>query len=51
MQKSGCGKGSGVDCSRRATTISLKKKLKDKMAEFQTLKEVIHQEYCEFVER
>jgi len=32
MQKSGCGKGSGVDRSRRATTISLKKKLKDKMA-------------------
>ncbi|ESW23851.1 hypothetical protein PHAVU_004G081300 [Phaseolus vulgaris] len=50
-QKSGCGKGSGVDRSRTATTISLKKKLKDKMAEFQTLREVIHQEYREVVER
>ncbi|XP_027925099.1 syntaxin-132-like [Vigna unguiculata] len=50
-QKTGCGKGSGVDRSRTATTISLKKKLKDKMAEFQTLREVIHQEYREVVER
>ncbi|BAU01926.1 hypothetical protein VIGAN_11128800 [Vigna angularis var. angularis] len=50
-QKPGCGKGSGVDRSRTATTISLKKKLKDKMAEFQTLREVIHQEYREVVER
>ncbi|KAK7380628.1 hypothetical protein VNO78_33143 [Psophocarpus tetragonolobus] len=50
-QKPGCGKGSGVDRSRTATTISLKKKLKDKMAEFQILREVIHQEYREVVER
>ncbi|WVZ16008.1 hypothetical protein V8G54_013574 [Vigna mungo] len=50
-QKPGCGKGSGVDRSRTVTTISLKKKLKDKMAEFQTLREVIHQEYREVVER
>ncbi|KAL2335054.1 hypothetical protein Fmac_016267 [Flemingia macrophylla] len=50
-QKPGCGKGSGVDRSRTATTISLKKKLKDKMAEFQTLRETIHQEYREVVER
>ncbi|TKY46174.1 syntaxin 1B/2/3 [Spatholobus suberectus] len=50
-QKPGCGKGSGVDRSRTATTISLKKKLKDKMAEFQTLREAIHQEYREVVER
>ncbi|XP_023891893.1 syntaxin-132 isoform X2 [Quercus suber] len=50
-QKPGCGKGTAVDRTRMATTISLKKKLKDKMAEFQTLREAIHQEYCEVVER
>ncbi|MED6206474.1 hypothetical protein PIB30_026940 [Stylosanthes scabra] len=50
-QKPGCGKGSGVDRSRTATTINLKKKLKDKMAEFQTLREAIHQEHREVVER
>ncbi|XP_044483842.1 syntaxin-132-like [Mangifera indica] len=50
-QKPGCGKGSGVDRSRTATTMALKKKLKDKMAEFQVLRETIHQEYREVVER
>ncbi|XP_027358881.1 syntaxin-132 isoform X2 [Abrus precatorius] len=50
-QKPGCGKGSGVDRSRTATTISLKKKLKDKVAEFQALREAIHQEYRDVVER
>ncbi|XP_004489690.1 syntaxin-132-like [Cicer arietinum] len=50
-QKPGCGKGSAVDRSRTATTISLKKKLKDKIAEFQTLRESIHEEYREVVER
>ncbi|XP_010528744.1 PREDICTED: syntaxin-132 [Tarenaya hassleriana] len=50
-QKPGCGKGSGVDRSRTATTLSLKKKLKDKMAEFQILRENIQQEYREVVER
>jgi len=50
-QKPGCGKGTGVDRSRTATTLSLKKKLKDKMAEFQILRENIHQEYREVVER
>ncbi|KAK9905377.1 hypothetical protein M0R45_000217 [Rubus argutus] len=50
-QKPGCGKGTGVDRSRTATTLALKKKLKDKMAEFQTLRETIHQEYREVVER
>ncbi|MCD7452981.1 hypothetical protein HAX54_019040 [Datura stramonium] len=49
--KSGCGKGSAVDRSRTATTVSLKKKFKDKMSEFQTLRENIHQEYREVVER
>ncbi|XP_057969841.1 syntaxin-132-like [Malania oleifera] len=50
-QKPGCGKGTGVDRSRTATTGALKKKLKDKMTEFQTLRETIHQEYREVVER
>ncbi|CAN7113878.1 unnamed protein product [Brassica rapa subsp. narinosa] len=50
-QKPGCGKGSGVDRSRTATTLSLKKKLKDKMAEFQVLRENIQQEYREVVDR
>ncbi|KAK9290815.1 hypothetical protein L1049_008993 [Liquidambar formosana] len=50
-QKPGCGKGTGVDRSRTATTVALKKKFKDKMSEFQTLRENIHQEYREVVER
>lgn len=50
-QKPGCGKGSAVDRSRSATTVSLKKKFKDKMSEFQTLRESIHQEYRDVVER
>ncbi|KAF3651413.1 hypothetical protein FXO37_18006 [Capsicum annuum] len=49
--KPGCGKGSAVDRSRTATTVSLKKKFKDKMAEFQVLRENIHREYREVVER
>ncbi|KAM7529902.1 hypothetical protein LguiB_033312 [Lonicera macranthoides] len=50
-QKPGCGKGTGVDRSRTATTVALKKKFKDKMSEFQTLRESIHQEHREVVER
>uniref|UniRef100_A0A1D1XGN1 Putative syntaxin-131 n=1 Tax=Anthurium amnicola TaxID=1678845 RepID=A0A1D1XGN1_9ARAE len=50
-QKPGCGKGSGVDRSRTATTVALKKKLKEKMSEFQTLRETIQKEYREVVER
>lgn len=50
-QKPGCGKGSGVDRSRTATTVGLKKKLKERMSEFQTLRETIQQEYREVVER
>ncbi|KAK4759018.1 hypothetical protein SAY87_020319 [Trapa incisa] len=50
-QKPGCGKGTAVDRSRTATTVSLKKKFKDKMAEFQVLRESIHQENREVVER
>jgi len=50
-QKPGCAKGSAVDRSRTSTTLSLKKKLKDKMSEFQVLRENIQQEYREVVER
>ncbi|KAJ6797869.1 syntaxin-132-like [Iris pallida] len=50
-QKPGCGKGSAVDRSRTATTVSLKKKLKEHMSDFQTLREAIQQEYREVVER
>ncbi|KAK9170203.1 hypothetical protein Syun_002343 [Stephania yunnanensis] len=50
-QKHGCGKGSGVDRTRTGRTVALKKKLKDKMNEFQTLRQNIHQEYREVVER
>lgn len=37
-QKPECGKGTGVDRSRTVTTMALKKRFKDKMSEFQTLK-------------
>ncbi|KAK4272330.1 hypothetical protein QN277_020901 [Acacia crassicarpa] len=50
-QKHGCGEGTGIDRSRIATTIALKKKLKDKMDEFQRMREIIHQEYREVLER
>lgn len=50
-QKPGCGAGTAVDRSRTARTVAVKKKLKDKMAEFQTLRQNIHQEYRDVVER
>nr|GEV74375.1 syntaxin-132-like [Tanacetum cinerariifolium] len=50
-KKPGCGPGTGVDRSRTATTLALKKKFKDKVTEFQTLRESIHQEHREVVER
>ncbi|KAJ0857773.1 putative target SNARE coiled-coil domain, syntaxin domain, syntaxin/epimorphin [Helianthus annuus] len=50
-QKPGCGQGTGVDRSRTATTLALKKKFKDKVTEFQTLRENIHQEHRAVVER
>ncbi|KAI3706590.1 hypothetical protein L6452_24439 [Arctium lappa] len=50
-QKPGCGQGTGVDRSRTATTLALKKKFKDKVKEFQTLRESIHQEHREVIER
>lgn len=50
-KKPGCGPGTGVDRSRTATTLALRKKFKDKVTEFQTLRESIHQEHREVVER
>ncbi|XP_058092737.1 syntaxin-132-like [Magnolia sinica] len=50
-QKPGCGKGTGVDRSRTAMTNALKKKLKDRMTDFQTLRQNIQDEYREVVER
>ncbi|KAK4777457.1 hypothetical protein SAY87_017644 [Trapa incisa] len=50
-QKPGCGKGTAADRSRTGTTAALKKKFKDRMAEFQVLREKINLEYREVVER
>ncbi|KAI3791635.1 hypothetical protein L2E82_05494 [Cichorium intybus] len=50
-QKPGCGLGTGVDRSRTATTLALKKKFKEKVTGFQSLRESIHQEYREVIER
>uniref|UniRef100_A0A1D1Z974 Putative syntaxin-131 n=1 Tax=Anthurium amnicola TaxID=1678845 RepID=A0A1D1Z974_9ARAE len=47
----GCGKGTSVDRSRMAMTSSLKKKLKDRMNDFQALRQAIQDEYRETVER
>lgn len=51
LQKPGCGKGTAIERARTAQTVALKKKLRDKMAEFQTLRENIHHEYREVIER
>ncbi|XP_038970932.1 syntaxin-132-like [Phoenix dactylifera] len=50
-QKPGCEKGTGVDRSRMAMTLALKKKLKERMSQFQTLRQSIQEEYREVVER
>ncbi|KAF9596215.1 hypothetical protein IFM89_012393 [Coptis chinensis] len=50
-QKPGCGQGTGVDRTRTARTVALKNRLRAKMTEFQTLRENIHQEYRDVVER
>ncbi|WOL05177.1 syntaxin-132 [Canna indica] len=50
-QKSGCEKGTAVDRSRVGMTVALKKKLKERMLQFQTLRQDIHDEYREVVER
>ncbi|KAI3906163.1 hypothetical protein MKW92_007905 [Papaver armeniacum] len=50
-KKPGCGENTGVDRTRTARTVAAQKKLKDKMAEFQILRQNISQEYREVVER
>ncbi|KQK15931.1 hypothetical protein BRADI_1g25880v3 [Brachypodium distachyon] len=50
-KKPDCGKGTGVDRSRMSMTIALKKKLKERMKDFQNLRQTIQQEYREVVER
>ncbi|KAJ0983315.1 hypothetical protein J5N97_011570 [Dioscorea zingiberensis] len=50
-QRLGVRKRSGVDRSRMAMTAGLKKKLKDRMNDFQKLRETIQNEYREVVER
>ncbi|XP_058068886.1 putative syntaxin-131 [Magnolia sinica] len=50
-QKPGCGKGTGIDRSRMAVTVTLKKKLKYRVSEFQALRQSIQDEYREVVER
>lgn len=50
-EKPGFGKGSGVDRSRTTTTVALTKRLRERISEFQTLREAIQKEYREVVER
>ncbi|XP_074570060.1 syntaxin-132-like [Curcuma longa] len=50
-KKPGCGKGSSADRSRTATTVGLKNKLKERMNQFQVLRETIQKEYREILER
>eukprot|EP01018_Ginkgo_biloba_P009709 Gb_34888 [translate_table: standard] len=50
-KKPGCEKDTSVDRSRMAMTATLKKKLKERMSDFQTLRQMIQDEYREVVER
>ncbi|KAH9325736.1 hypothetical protein KI387_005914, partial [Taxus chinensis] len=50
-KKAGCEKGTSVDRSRMSMTATLKKKLKDRMSDFQILRQMIQDEYREVVER
>lgn len=49
--KPGCGPGSSADRTRTSVVGGLRKKLKEKMEEFQELREKINGEYRETVER
>ncbi|PKA60314.1 Putative syntaxin-131 [Apostasia shenzhenica] len=49
--KNNCEKGTAVDRSRTAMTVALKKKLKERISEFQTLRQNIQEEQREAVER
>ncbi|XP_077247683.1 syntaxin-132-like [Tasmannia lanceolata] len=50
-QRPGCGKGTSIDRSRMTQTVALKKKLKEKISQFQTLREAIQEEYRDVIER
>ncbi|KAJ4731465.1 Syntaxin [Rhynchospora pubera] len=50
-QKPGCEKGTGVDRSRTSMTVALKKRLKERMSQFQILRQNIRDEYREVIER
>lgn len=50
-KKPGCEKGTAVDRSRMSMTVSLKRKLKDCLNDFQNLRKNIQDEYREVVER
>ncbi|OEL28794.1 putative syntaxin-131 [Dichanthelium oligosanthes] len=50
-KKPGCGKGTSVDRSRMSMTTALKKKLKERMNDFQNLRQTIQEEYRGVVER
>ncbi|GBG82302.1 hypothetical protein CBR_g34586 [Chara braunii] len=47
----GCGEGSSTDRTRVSITATLKKKLKELMAEFQTLRQRFNDDYREVVKR
>ncbi|KAL9230818.1 hypothetical protein vseg_006118 [Gypsophila vaccaria] len=51
LQKPGRGKGTAIERTRTTQTVQLKKKLRDRMAEFQKLRENVQQEYREVIER
>ncbi|KAI0519441.1 hypothetical protein KFK09_006889 [Dendrobium nobile] len=50
-KKAYCAEGSAVDRSRVAVTVALKRKLKDRMSQFQILRQTIQEENRETVER
>ncbi|XP_052161269.1 syntaxin-132-like [Oryza glaberrima] len=50
-KKQGCEKGTGVDRSRMSMTIALKNKLKERMKNFQNLRQIIQDEYRQGVAR
>lgn len=51
LKKKGCGPGTSTERTRTAVTGALKKKLKELMGEFQSLRGRVQREYREVVER
>ncbi|XP_015694780.1 syntaxin-132-like [Oryza brachyantha] len=47
----GCGKGTGVDRSRMSMTVALKNRLKDRIKDFQNLRQTIQEEHRQVVGR